>query len=159
VETLGWTLATLLVLVGLVGTVVPLLPGPPLVFAGLLLAAWSDGFRHFGLPTVVLLSVLLLAAIAVDLLASALGARRLGAGPLAVVGALVGTLVGLFFALPGLLIGPLLGAALGEYWSRRDWRRAGRVGLATWLGLLLGGAVKLALTLSMLAVFALAYFV
>jgi hypothetical protein len=102
---------------------------------------------------------LLLAAIAVDLLASALGARRLGAGPLAVVGALVGTLVGLFFALPGLLIGPLLGAALGEYWSRRDWRRAGRVGLATWLGLLLGGAVKLALTLSMLAVFALAYFV
>lgn len=158
-ELVGWTLAALLVLVGLVGTVVPLLPGPPLVFAGLLLAAWIDGFHHFGLPTIAVLTVFLLATVAVDLLASALGAKRVGAGPLAVVGALVGTIVGLFFALPGLLIGPLLGAALGEYWSRRDWRQAGRVGLATWIGMLLGGAVRLALTLSMLAVFALAYFV
>lgn len=156
---LGWTAAVLLVLIGLVGTVVPALPGPPLVFAGLLLAAWADGFQHVGWPSLIVMALLLLATIAVDLLASALGARHVGASPLAVAGAVLGTLVGLFFGLPGLLLGPLAGAMLGQFVSRPDWRQAGKVGLATWLGLLVGGAVRAALTLSMIAVFAVAYFV
>jgi len=71
-----------------------------------------------------------------------------------VIGAALGALIGIFFALPGLVLGPLVGAVLGELSVRGGLARAGRVGLATWLGLLLGGAAKVALVLSMIAVFA-----
>lgn len=155
--TLLFLLAALLVLVGLAGTLLPALPGAPLVFAGLLLAAWADGFAHVGAATLVVLAVLAVASLGADLAATALGAKRAGASSRALVGAVLGTLIGLFFGIPGLLLGPFLGAALGEWTAHRELRRAGRVGLATWLGLLLGSAVRLALACAMLGIFVAAW--
>ena len=145
--------AALLVAVGLVGTVAPAIPGAPLIFLGLALAAWAEGFQQVGVGTVMGLGAMALCAYAVDLLAGALGARKFGASRLALVGALVGTLVGLFFGIPGVLLGPFLGAAAGELVARRDLLQAGRAGLGTWLGLVIGGAVKIAISFSMIAVF------
>lgn len=152
-----WLLAGILVLVGMAGTVLPALPGAPLVFLGLLLAAWIDGFQRVGWLALTLLGVLTLLSLGVDLLATSLGAQRAGASRQAILGAALGTVVGLFFGLPGILAGPFLGAVAGEYLARRDVAQAGRAGLGTWLGLVLGAAAKLALAFTMLALFLTAY--
>ena len=152
-----WVLAVVLVLLGIAGTVLPALPGAPLVFAGLLLAAWADGFAKVGWLPLTVLGVLAVATYAVDLLATALGARRVKASGLAIAGAVVGSLVGLFFGFVGLLVGPFVGALLGEYVSTRDVRQAGKAGVGTWLGMVLGAATKLAIVFTMLLVFATAY--
>lgn len=131
----------------------PALPGVPLIFLGLCLAAWAEGFQYVGAGTLVLLAALALLAYAVDLAAGALGARKFGASRTAVLGAAIGTVIGLFLGIPGLLLGPFVGAAVGELVARRDLLQAGRAGLGTWLGLILGAAVKLAISFSMLAVF------
>ncbi|WP_240125035.1 DUF456 domain-containing protein [Thermomonas alba] len=157
-----YVLAAVLVLAGLVGTLLPVLPGAPLVFAGLLLAAWADGFQHVGPWPLLALGALTLLALTVDLWASAHGARRVGASRLAMLGATLGSVIGLFFGLPGLLLGPFLGALIGELLHRRSLHpqhlgAAGKVGAGTWLGLALGAAFKLALALTMVGVFALAW--
>ena len=154
-----WALALLLVLAGLAGAVLPAIPGAPLVFAGLLLGAWIDGFQKVGWFPLVVAGVLAALTFAVDLAATALGAKRVGASPLALVGAAVGTVAGLFFGFVGVVVGPFAGAALGEYVARRDLRQAGRVGLGTWLGIVLGSAVKIGLLLAMVGVFAVAWLV
>jgi len=157
VTAVWWLLAGILVLVGMAGTVLPALPGAPLVFLGLLLAAWIDGFQRVGWLALTLLGVLTLLSLGVDLLATSLGAQRAGASRQAILGAALGTVVGLFFGLPGILAGPFLGAVAGEYLARRDVAQAGRAGLGTWLGLVLGAAAKLALAFTMLALFLTAY--
>lgn len=155
---LVWAFAAALVVVGVVGTVMPALPGALLVFAGLFLMAWIDGFAHVGTGTLVLLGVLTAGVYVVDFAATALGAKRMGASPRAIVGAALGALVGLFFGLPGILLGPFVGAVVAEYTVRRDLEHASRVGIGTWIGMVFGAAVKLALIFTMLGVFALARF-
>jgi len=95
----------------------------------------------------------------IDFAASALGAKRVGASPRAISGALIGSVVGLFFGLPGLLLGPFVGAVLGELSMQRSVGQATKVGIATWLGLLFGTLAKLALACTMVGVFLLVYFV
>ena len=95
--TLYYVLAVLLVLVGIAGTILPALPGLPLVFAGMLLAAWAGDFQQVGVPMLVVLGLLTVFSLAVDFWATALGAKRVGASRLAIVGAMVGTVAGLFF--------------------------------------------------------------
>jgi uncharacterized protein YqgC (DUF456 family) len=152
-----WILAVALVLTGVVGTVVPGLPGAVLVLAGLALAAWIDGFARVGWPTLAVLAALTAAAYALDFAATAIGARRFGTSWWGVLGAVAGTLGGLFFGPVGLVVGPFLGAFVAELIARRDLRGAGRAGLGAWLGLLLGTAGRLALVLAMVGVFAVAY--
>lgn len=154
--TLGWTLAVLLIIVGLAGTVLPALPGTLLVLAGMVLGAWIDGFARVGPWTLALLTLLAAAAWATDHLAGLLGAQRAGASRQALVGAAIGTLAGLLMGVVGVLFMPLVGAAIGEYLARRDERRALQVGLATWLAMLAGMVVKLALSFVMVGVFAFA---
>ncbi len=149
--------AALLVIVGIAGTVLPVLPGVAFVFGGLLLAAWADGFQRVGAVTVAILGVLTALAVAADFMASAFGAKRMGASPRAIAGATLGAVVGIFFGLPGLLLGPFVGAVAGELSARRELRHAGRAGLGTWVGLLLGSIAKLAIAFTMVGVFATAW--
>jgi uncharacterized protein YqgC (DUF456 family) len=152
-DVLLYTIAALLILVGVVGTVVPAVPGFPLVFAGMLLASAADGFRRVGWVSLAVLGGLALVGLLTDLLAASLGTRRAGASVWAMVGALAGALAGLPFGLPGLLLGPLAGAVLGELLARRDMRMAGRAGVGVWVGLLAGTVAKGALVVVMLGVF------
>lgn len=159
IEILLWIAVALLVLVGIAGVVFPALPGTPFVFIGLLLAAYIDNFTRVGWVTLTILGVLTLLSIGVDFFATAVGAKRVGASPKALWGATLGTIVGIFFGIPGLILGPFIGAAAGEYLSRKDLMQAGKVGVGTWLGILLGVAMKIALVFTMLGVFVTAYFI
>ena len=152
-----WMLAWLVVAAGVAGLFLPFVPGPPLVWVGLVLAAWVDGFARVGWGSLALLGLAALAAVAVDYLAASVGASWLRASRRAGLGAFLGTVVGLFFGLPGLLVGPFVGAAAGEYWAVRDLRRAGTVGLGTWLGLAVAGLVRVGLVVVMIAGFVAAY--
>jgi uncharacterized protein YqgC (DUF456 family) len=148
-----WIIAVLLMVAGLVGVVLPALPGVPLLFAGMLLAAWSDDFQRISGWTVTVMAILTLLALVVDYGAAALSAKRAGASRQGLLGAAAGTLAGLFTGLWGLLFLPLAGAALGEMIAHQDLWRAGRVGVATWLGLVMAGALKLAVAFAMVGLF------
>lgn len=158
-DILLWCLAVLLVVVGLGGTVLPVLPGVPLVFGGLLLAAWIDAFAHVGWPVLLVLALLTVLSLVVDVAASSLGAKGAGAGRAAMLGAAIGTLVGLFFGFAGLMLGPFLGAAAGQFLVRQDAVEAGRAGVGAWLGFVLGSLAKLALALVMVLIFIVAWLV
>ncbi|MEO5629764.1 MAG: DUF456 domain-containing protein [Thermomonas sp.] len=159
---LYYLIAAALVVIGLIGTVLPALPGLPLVFGGMLLAAWAGGFEQVGIPMLVLLGLLTLVSLAVDFWATALGAKRVGASRKAIIGAVLGTFAGLFFGPIGLLLGPFIGALAGELLHRRSLEKtdigdAAKIGIGTWLGILFGVVLKLGLAFAMLGLFALAW--
>jgi uncharacterized protein YqgC (DUF456 family) len=154
-----WTLAVALVAIGLVGIVLPAVPGTILIFAGLVLAAWADGFTRVGAGTLVVLGILAAASYAVDFAAAALGARRLGASRRAMAGAALGTLFGFALGLPGLIVGPFVGAVLGELSATRDLARAGRTGVAAWIGFAIGIVVKVGVAFVMIGLFLAGFFV
>jgi uncharacterized protein len=147
-----WILALLLVLLGLAGTVLPGLPGPILVFAGIVMAAWADDFARIGPWTLAVLGIMTAVAHLIDFAAAALGVRRAGASGRAVAGAGLGALIGLLYGLPGLIIGPFVGAALAELTVRPDLRAAGKAGAAAWIGFIIGNIAKVAILVTMLAV-------
>lgn len=147
------TLAVVMVIIGLIGVVMPALPGHMLILAGLIVGAWANGFMRVGLWTLVVLGVIALASYGVDFVAVALGAKRLGASPRAMTGAALGTLAGLFFGLPGVIVGPFVGAVIGELTTHRDFTKAGKAGVAAWIGFAIGTAVKVALAFLMIGIF------
>ena len=149
-------LASALILIGLLGTVLPVLPGIPLIFTGMVVIAWCGDFALIGPWTVAILAAITVIAIGVDVSATILGAKRVGASRKAMWGAGLGSLVGLFFGMPGLLAGPYFGAMAGEMVHGQPWRQASRVGLGTWLGLAIGAVLKVLLALLMLVIFGIA---
>jgi len=152
-----WTLAVAMVVIGLVGIVMPALPGHVLILGGLIVAAWADGFRHVGAWTLVAIGVIAAASYAIDFVAAAVSTRRLGASRRAMAGAALGTLAGFFFGLIGLLLGPFVGAVVGELTASGDVRQAGRAGAAATIGFIIGTAAKVAIAFVMIAIFAAAF--
>jgi uncharacterized protein len=148
-----WIAAITLIVIGIAGTILPALPGAILVFVGIALAAWIDDFARIPVWLLVLLGLLTAMAWTVDYVAAVVGAKRAGASKQAIIGAGIGTFAGIFSGLWGLLFMPLIGAAIGEYVAQRDVRRAGKVGIATWIGLLLGTAAKVAIVFAMVGIF------
>jgi len=151
--TLLWVICVALIVLGLAGTVLPLLPGTVLVWGGIVLGAWIDDFARVGTTTVVVVSVLAVLAWAMDYVAGLMGAQKARASKQALLGAAVGTLVGLFMGLVGVLFMPLVGAAIGEYLARKDQTRAVKVGVATWLGIMAGLIAKVVLAFIMVGIF------
>jgi len=156
-QILLYVLATLLIVIGVAGTILPALPGVPLVFGGMLVAAWAGDFVHIGWPTLTILGVLTALALLVDLLSGLLGAKRVGASRWALIGAALGTVVGMFLGIVGLILGPFVGAVLGELIAGSNLRRSATVGVGAWLGFVFGTLAKIALCFTMLGVFAVAY--
>ena len=154
-----WVLAGAMVLVGIIGMVLPLLPGTPLLFGGLWLAAFLDGYQKVGVSVVVVLAVLAVLAWVVDYVAAVLGVKRVGASGLAMAGAAAGALVGILGGIVGLIVGPIVGAMAGEMLARRNAGQATRVGIAAGLSFIAAVAVKLGIAAGMLAVFVFAYLV
>ena len=152
-EILLYVLSAVLILVGIAGTILPALPGVPLVFAGMLVAAWAGDFNLIGWPTLVVLGVLTVIAVVVDFVAGLLGAKRVGASGWALFGAAVGTVVGMFFGLVGLILGPFVGAVAGELIAGSTLQRSTVVGIGAWIGFLFGTLAKIALCFTMLGVF------
>jgi uncharacterized protein YqgC (DUF456 family) len=152
-----WTLSVMLVLAGIAGTILPVLPGVPLVFFGLVIAAWIDDFQRVGWGVLVLFAVVTLLSQLIDLLVTVKGAQQMGAGRAALFGATAGMVVGLFFGFPGLIVGPFLGAFVGEYLVKGNLLQSGKAGFGTWVGLLCGVVLKLVVIVAMMGVFLAAY--
>ncbi len=151
--TLLWVLSVALILVGVAGTVLPALPGTILVLAGIWLGAWIGDFAQVGGWTLGIITVLAVLAWVMDYVAGLLGAKKVGASKLAILGAAIGTVVGLFMGLIGVFFMPLVGAAIGEYLDRQDHQRAVKVGVATWLGIMLGMIAKVVIVFMMIGLF------
>ena len=154
--TLWWLLCALLIAAGLAGTVLPALPGTALVLGGIVLGAWIDGFTRVGTGTLTVIAVLAVLAWVLDYVAGLLGAKKAGACRQALVGAALGTVVGLFMGLIGVLFMPLVGAAVGEYMARKNEAQALKVGVATWLGIMVGLIAKVVIAFVMIGIFVVA---
>jgi uncharacterized protein YqgC (DUF456 family) len=146
-------MAALLVVIGLAGTVLPILPGVLFVFAGLFIAAWAQDFTRVGAIGLSIIGALAVLAFVADFVAALFGAKRVGASPHALLGAAAGGLIGVFFGIPGIILGPFAGAVLGELWARGGLKQAGKVGLGTWVGLFFAAVAKVVIAFTMIATF------
>ncbi len=153
-----WTLVVILILIGLAGTILPAIPGVPVILGALFLAAYLGNFERIGWPTLTILTILTVIATLADFVATLFGAKRAGASKLALVGAAIGSLIGIFSGLWGLLIFPFVGAVVGELINRQQIAQASRVGIATWLGMVVGALAKLAIGLTMVGIVVIAHF-
>ena len=144
-----WLGAFVLIALGFAGTIVPAIPGLPMIAGGAWLIGWADNYDKVGWKTILFLAVLAVIGVIVDSVAQTAGAQKAGASKAGIIGSLVGTVLGMFMGLFGLLFMPLIGAAIGEFWAKRDLIHAGRVGVATWIGMIVGTAVKVALAFAM----------
>jgi len=151
---LYWIGAALLVVVGFIGIVLPAIPGPLLILAGLILGAWAENFAHVGLWTIATLTLMAGLTYAVDFWATMFGAKKFGASKRAIIGALIGAVAGLFLGLPGVIFGPFIGAVIGELSAQRNLQQATRAGIGATIGFVLGAALKIALALAMIGIFA-----
>lgn len=147
--------------VGVIGAVVPALPGAILILGAIIIWGLVNGFAGLGIPIAVTI-VVLLANSLIDFLATYLGAKQAGASKWGQIGAIVGLLLGVFGLLPasliggpllGLLIGPLLGAIIGEFLYRRDLKLAVRAGIGIVVGTLIGNLIEGLLALIAMIVF------
>ena len=155
---LGTTLALMasmvLILVGLIGTVVPGIPGTLLIFLGALLYAIMERFQAVGWPTMVVLGLLTLGSTAADWFATSVGARLGGASGWSIVGGMVGGFVGLFvFSLPGAILGALAGVLAVEILHAKDWRKALKAGGGWAVGWIINTIFQVVIGLAMAAIF------
>ena len=152
-------LALTLLLAGAAGTVYPALPGLPMMFGGSWLLAYAQDYQIITVWTLVLLLLPTLFGMAMDFVAGMLGAKYTGADKQAVWGAFIGGIAGIFFGIIGLLLGPLIGAAIGEFVAKRDLLKAGKVGIGTFVGFVVGTVAKIGAALVIVLVVAAQYVV
>lgn len=151
---LWWTLTLLIMLVGLVGTVVPLLPGTSIILAAAVMHHFALGAeRSVGWWTIGGLVVLTVVSYVLDFVSGAMGAKRFGASRWGAVGGIIGAIVGIFFGLPGIFIGPLAGVLLGELLGGKGLLPAGKSTWGTLLGTTAGIVAKLVIGTVMVAWF------
>jgi uncharacterized protein YqgC (DUF456 family) len=148
----------LLALTGLVGMLLPVLPGAPLLFLGLLCAAWAEDFQYVGVWTLVALALMAALTYLVEFLGSVFGASRFGGSRRAMAGAAIGGILGLPLGLPGILLGPFVGAVVGELSLQRSLDQATRAGIGTVIGMAIGVAGKFAIGVAMVGIFLLVRF-
>jgi uncharacterized protein YqgC (DUF456 family) len=151
----GLALALVVMCIGLAGSILPGLPSTPIVLAAAIGHRLYFGQASASYWIIGILVGLTLLSLAVDYIASMVGAKQLGASSRGVFGAVVGAVIGLFFSLPGILFGPFLGALVFELAGRREFKDAARAGLGATLGLLAGAVGKLLCCLLMMGLFTL----
>jgi len=154
-----WIFGAILTVTGLSGLLLPIVPGAPVLFLGLLLGAWAEDFQYIGLWTLLVLAVMAMLTYAVEFAASALGVKKYGGSKRAMVGAVLGGIAGLFLGIPGILFGPFVGAVIGELSMQRSLDEAGRAGFGTVVGLAIGLAGKFAIGIAMIGLFILKRFI
>jgi hypothetical protein len=144
-----YVLVTALLIAGLAGSLLPFLPGTPLILAAALVHALATDFNPIGAGRLLVLAGLTALAYALDYIAGAVGAKKFGGSVWAVVGALVGAVVGLFFGPPGLLIGPVIGAVAGELLKSGDVEHSLKAGFGALVGMVVALLARFALAFTM----------
>lgn len=150
---------SILIFLGLAGSLLPILPGPPLSFIGLLLLALVRTFSSPLTPTlIIVMGLLTVAAVAADHIIPVWGARRYGASKWGLWGSVTGMVIGIFFSPWGMLLGGLVGAVVAEWLAYRETGQALRAGWGVIVGILLGTVLKLVLSAVMVYYFVRALF-
>ena len=132
----------IIMILGIIGCLVPVLPGPPLSFVGLLLLHFTK-FGHFTTPTLLIFAGIAVAVSLLDYLVPVWGTKKFGGSKYGTRGATVGLIIGLFLGPLGIIIGPLLGAFVGEMIFKDDVNYALKAGFGSLLGFLTGVGLKL----------------
>ncbi|HED23898.1 MAG TPA: DUF456 domain-containing protein [Firmicutes bacterium] len=145
--------AFILFLIGLAGTVLPVLPGAPVIWLGMIAYSLIAGFEQFDPWFFIGQAVLALAVMGIDYLFTALGSRYLGGTRAAFWGAAIGLLIGLFFIPAGHLLGPFIGATVFDLLARRHTGRALKSGFGATLGIVGALPIKLLLEVVMITWF------
>jgi hypothetical protein len=154
IRTIALVLTLLVMSVGLIGIVLPIIPGTILIFLAALVYALLEGFQTIGWPTLVVLGIMAIVATTADIWASSVGAKMGGASGWSVVLGLLGGLVGLvLFSLPGAIIGAIAGVLGTEIVRVGDWRQALKAGSGWMLGWILSTVLQLVSGLAMMAIF------
>ena len=133
-------------LVGLAGCILPMLPGPPLAWLGMLLLHFTDRV-DFSVTELVVSALVVIATLVLDYFTPMIGAKKFGGGKYGNRGCVIGTIVGMFFLPLGLILGPFLGAVIGELIAGKPFRAALKAGFGSFVGFLFGTLIKLAVCL------------
>jgi uncharacterized protein YqgC (DUF456 family) len=153
-EAFWWLFAIVLMALGLIGTVIPIVPGTTVILAAAVIHRVVLGAdRSLGMSALIAMLVLTFVTYAIDAAAGYLGAKRFGATKWGLIGGVAGALVGLFFGLFGLFVGPVIGAIAGELVGGKEIMKAGRAGWGTFMGGLAGVVAKLFIGLIMIVIF------
>ena len=153
-QIIGLALTLLVMAVGVAGSVLPGIPGTPLVLAAALIHKWIFGAASADWPVIVVLTGIMVLSVVMDLAATLFGAKKLGATWKGILGAVIGVGVGLFFGVPGIIVGPFVGAVTLEMLGGRGWRAATKAGTGALIGLLVGTLGKFACAVAMMGLFA-----
>jgi uncharacterized protein len=154
VEIIGLSLALLVMLAGLIGGLLPGIPGTPVVLAAAVVHRLCFGQHSASNLVLIVLAALMAVSVAFDFLAGMFGANKFGATWRGALGAVLGGLVGLFFSLPGIILGPFVGATLFELFGDRELKQALKAGLGATLGLFAGIIGKFSIAVVMILLFA-----
>jgi uncharacterized protein YqgC (DUF456 family) len=152
------TIGIIIMILGIIGCLVPVLPGPPLSFLGLLLLHFTK-FGHFATWTLIIFAGIAVAVSVLDYLVPIWGTKKFGGSKYGTRGAAVGLVVGLFLGPVGIIIGPLIGAFIGEMIFKDDFNYAFKAGFGSLVGFLTGVGLKLAASFVMTFYFVRALFV
>jgi len=152
-QIIGFCIALFIMLIGVAGCLIPILPGTPILLIAAILHRLYFGDTGASTLVLVILTLLTIISLIFDQLASMIGAKKLGATWKGVTGAVVGGIIGLFFSLPGIILGPFIGATLFEAFGDREFRDALKAGVGATLGLLLGAVGKVAISMVMMGMF------
>ena len=153
-EIVGLSLALLVMLTGLIGSLLPVLPGTPLILIAAIGHRLYFGDASASNLVLAILGTLMVVSLVFDFLASVLGAKKFGATWRGMAGAVIGGIIGLFFSLPGIILGPFLGAMLFEMLGDKEFKKAAKAGLGATVGLLLGVVGKFSIGVVMIILFA-----
>jgi len=140
-------------LVGLAGCILPMLPGTPLVFAGIYIYAWLTGFTIISRNLIIIFLILTVVSVVIEYISSSIGSKKFGASKLGFLGAFVGAIIGVFFVPWGLILGPLCGALIGELIIGKKIKEAFRAGGGAVLGFFGGTFLKIVISFVMIAFF------
>ena len=146
VDYLLLALAIAMIIVGIIGCLVPVLPGPPLSFIGILVLHFTK-FAHFSTNLLIILGLVAVIVAVFDYVVPIWGTKKFGGTKYGVRGATVGLLIGLFFGPPGIIIGPFIGAVVGELIYKDDFAYAIKAGFGSLIGFMAGIGLKLAASL------------
>lgn len=153
-ELFWWLIAIVLMAVGLIGTVLPIVPGTVIILAAAVIHQMMLGTeKSLGWWNIAVLVLLTLLSYALEFASGYFGAKKFGASKWGAFGAMVGAIVGLFFGIPGLIVAPIIGAIAGEIVAGKRLVSAGRAGWGTLLGNLVGLIGKLTIGLVMVSWF------
>jgi uncharacterized protein YqgC (DUF456 family) len=159
-ELVGWLLVIVLFIVGMVGTVYPVLPSVLAIYAAFFVYGWLISFERFGVWFWLIQTLIVAAIVIADYAVSAYGVKRFGGSRASVIGSTIGLIIGPF-VIPvfGLVIGPFLGAVIGELLRGTEWKLALKAGVGSVLGFFSSVVVKIALQIVMIILFFLWVFV